>query len=131
MANKTEAQTQTETLVEIAEFDTREMVLVFAANVAKAIDSLTDPEIQKNPHKLGDLRDNIAELYKFGIEVNKMGRELQSKYDDMVTLMYELDIDGFNVQKLYTPKPRNSAGRRKMTAQERIAAAQKRVVEKD
>lgn len=112
-------------LVEMVGFDTRTMVEVFASAVAKVDAELLGEDF--DPANLPEIRAEVVELYRFGVNVNKIGRELQERFDKFAKLMYELEIHSpDSLPLVYTPTKREGAGRKPMSAAERIKALQKR-----
>lgn len=120
----------TEKLVEMLGFDTRAMVEVFASAVHEVDQKLLGEDF--DPDNLPEIRDEVVELYKFGVNVNKIARELQERFDKFAKLMYELEIHSpDSLPLVYTPTKREGAGRKPMTPAERIKALQERVTKGD
>lgn len=120
----------TEKLVEMVGFDTRQMVEVFAAAVAKVDAKLLGEDF--DPANLPEIRNEVVELFKYGAEVGKLGRELRERFDKFAKLMYELEIySPEDLPLAYTPTKREGAGRKPMSAADRIKALQKREAEGD
>lgn len=132
MPDNNTATVETETIVEILGFDNVAMAKVVGEWVANVHASMIADDFA--PNDLVDIRERVMELTRFGTEVSKQTRELRETFDKFVKLMYELDVLTPDVvAPIHIPTERKGAGRKPMTAEERIAAFQKRVAsgEKD
>lgn len=111
-------------------FDPAEMCALMGAYLAELKDSVLNPDNEVSDFER--IGNEIYDAFKVLTETHKIVREVRDAFNAMVKTAHECDLFSKDqVDVILTRESNTGAGRKPMTAAEKMAAARKRLAEKD